>query len=60
MYNWRGLLDDFKYYMSMERNLSINTVSAYLTDNARFVDFIEQSYKDLEPKNRTKSHKQVY
>lgn len=56
MYNWRGLLDDFKYYMSMERNLSINTVSAYLTDNARFVDFIEQSYKDLEPKKIELNH----
>lgn len=56
MYNWRGLLDDFKYYMSMEKNLSINTVSAYLTDNARFVDFIEQSYKDLEPKKIELTH----
>ncbi len=46
-------LEDFKYFLSVERSVSPNTTMAYLTDCSRFVEFINTSYPNIEAKQIT-------
>lgn len=47
---WDKVFEDFKYYMKMQKNFSANTVEAYCKDCQRFIDFLENNYPDIEPK----------
>ena len=37
---WDKLLNDFKNYLKIERNLSINTIESYLFDVKKLVNFL--------------------
>jgi len=51
--NLHSLLDDFKLYLEVERNLSLHTVKAYSSDMADFINFYkncnicELNYKNM-------------
>ena len=53
---WYKVLEDFKFYMRMERNFSVNTSLAYYADCKRFVDFINNKYPNIEPSNIETKH----
>lgn len=46
---WNKYLDDFMYYMTMERSLSKNTIESYLLDCKRFFAFMNDKYPDITP-----------
>lgn len=51
--NFSAYLEDFKYFLSVERSVSSNTTAAYLTDCSRFCEFLETNYPNIEPKDIT-------
>ena len=53
MTQFDSYLEDFKYFLSIERSLSPNTVTSYLIDCSRFVDFLNTSYPEIKAKQIT-------
>ncbi len=49
-------LEDFKYFLSVERSVSNNTTLAYLTDCSRFVEFLNENHPNLPPNDITLPH----
>ncbi len=47
----KALLDDFRRYLSDERNLSPHTVRNYMSDLAAFGDFLRRFAPDYEPRH---------
>ena len=48
---FKNILNDYKFYLKLERNLSDNTVMAYLDDISKLVDFLEEKNKTSNLKN---------
>ena len=47
--NWNQALNDFKYYLKIERGLSENSVQAYGRDIQKFADFREENEDEKGP-----------
>ena len=58
--SWRKLINDFKFYLQIERGLSKNTVMSYSHDISSFVDFIENSNIKESPQNCSKETLQQF
>ena len=58
--SWRRLINDFKFYLQIERGLSKNTVMSYSHDISSFVDFIENSNIKESPQNCSKETLQQF
>ncbi|MGP1515452.1 MAG: tyrosine-type recombinase/integrase [Bacteroidales bacterium] len=46
-------LEDFRYFLSIERSLSPNTTNGYLRECRRFVEFVNLNYPGITPKDIT-------
>ncbi len=49
MKNWENILQDFDFYIKLERGMSDNTSKAYVSDMQKFVDYLGISGLDLRP-----------
>ena len=58
--SWRRLINDFKFYLKIERGLSKNTVMSYSHDISSFVDFMENSNIKESPQNCSKETLQQF
>ncbi len=58
--SWRRLINDFKFYLQIERGLSKNTVMSYSHDISSFVDFMENSNIKESPQNCSKETLQQF
>ena len=58
--SWRKLINDFKFYLKIERGLSKNTVMSYSHDISSFVDFMENSNIKESPQNCSKETVQQF
>ena len=58
--SWRRLINDFKFYLQIERGLSKNTVMSYSHDISSFVDFIENSNIKESPQTCSKETLQQF
>ncbi len=58
--SWRKLINDFKFYLKIERGLSKNTVMSYSHDISSFVDFMENSNIKESPQNCSKETLQQF
>ncbi len=58
--SWRRLINDFKFYLQIERGLSKNTVISYSHDISSFVDFMEKSNIKESPQNCSKETLQQF
>ena len=47
--NWNQALNDFKYYLKIERGLSENSVQAYGRDIQKFANFQEENGDEKGP-----------
>lgn len=45
--NWDELLLDFRSYLRLERSMSQNTISSYISDLNKFLQFLNASYSEL-------------
>ena len=52
---WDKLLNDFKNYLTIERNLSINTIESYLFDVKKLVNFLKSSKIKIKPEELTET-----
>ena len=57
---WDSYLRGYQSYIQLEKSLSSNTVEAYLHDVKMFVQFLEASGQDLQPKEVTLDHLQAF
>ncbi|MBQ7985565.1 MAG: tyrosine-type recombinase/integrase [Bacteroidales bacterium] len=60
MYDWQKLTEEFRYYLKIERSLSINTQEAYLTDCRRFALFMQEKYPDVTPQDILPLHADAF
>lgn len=51
--SWDKELKDYRYYLSLEKKLSENTVQAYLHDLARISNYMEHTFGITEPEKVT-------
>ena len=58
--SWRKLINDFEFYLQIERGLSKNTVMSYSHDISSFVDFMENSNIKESPQNCSKETLQQF
>ena len=58
--SWRKLINDFKFYLKIEKGLSKNTVMSYSHDISSFVDFMENSNIKESPQNCSKETLQQF
>ena len=54
--NWSDATEEFKYYLTIERSLSKNTISAYIGDVTHFAEFMNKSYPSIGFTNTTSDH----
>jgi integrase/recombinase XerD len=47
--NWPAALQSFRAYLLLERSLSANSIEAYLSDLAKFVQWLELEQRNLPP-----------
>lgn len=47
----QNIINDYKFYLKLERNLSENTVMAYLDDISKLIIFLEESKKNTDLAN---------
>ena len=52
---WDKLLNDFKNYLKIERNLLINTIESYLFDVKKLVNFLKSSKIKIKPEELTET-----
>ncbi len=57
--DWASLTENYRTYLRFERNLSRNTVEAYLRDVGQFRDFVEREW-DILPGEVGSSHIEAY
>ncbi len=53
---WHSWKNGFDAYLRLERNLSVNSIYAYLADLEKLEGFVEEHYPGLQPKNIEKQH----
>lgn len=58
--SWRKLINDFEFYLQIERGLSKNTVMSYSHDISSFVNFMENSNIKESPQNCSKETLQQF
>lgn len=51
MNNWQNIIQDFKFYLKLERSMSDNTVDAYISDIEKFSAFQEIQGYNVLPQN---------
>jgi len=51
--NWDLALDNFKNYLKIERNLSINTIESYLFDVKKLINFLKKNKIEKNPNDLT-------
>lgn len=51
--NWDVALDNFKNYLKIERNLSINTIDSYLFDIKKLINFLKKNKIEKNPNELT-------
>lgn len=56
MNNWQNILNEFQFYLKIERNMSENTVSAYFCDIQKFSAFLELKNYNVLPQDVTSDH----
>ena len=52
---WDKLLNDFKNYLKIERNLSKNTIESYLFDVKKLINFLKSNSTNLNPAQLSES-----
>ncbi len=50
MKNFNNILNSFKNYLKIERNLSENTITSYLADVNKLLDFLEKNHNNIDLK----------
>ena len=53
---WVETAEEFKYYLTIERSLSKNTILAYLRDITHFAGFMAEHYPSAGPTDTTADH----
>jgi integrase/recombinase XerD len=53
---WAETAEEFKYYLTIERSLSENTILAYLRDITHFAGFMTERYPSAGPTDTTADH----
>jgi integrase/recombinase XerD len=53
---WTETAEEFKYYLTIERSLSENTILAYLGDITHFAEFMTDQYPPAGPADTTADH----
>lgn len=48
--DWAKQIENFRYYLTLERSFSNNTVESYFMDCQKLITFLEDKYPDLTPK----------
>ncbi len=44
--NWQSILEDFKNFLKLEKNLSKNTANAYCSDLKKLIKFFKENNLD--------------
>jgi integrase/recombinase XerD len=60
MNKWQNILNDFHFYLKLERNMSENTVSAYISDINKFSAFLEISHLNVMPSDVAIGHLRAF
>lgn len=58
--NWTAAKQKFEEYLKLERTLSKNSVSAYMSDLNKFIDFINNNYNNIGVDKVTYKHMQHF
>lgn len=58
--NWTNLTDQYRGYITLERRLSRNSVSAYMRDIELFRGFVEERFGDLQPSAVAMDHIEAF
>lgn len=48
---WAKQIENFRYYLTLERSFSNNTVESYLIDCQKLITFLQEKYPDMTPKD---------
>ncbi len=55
--NWKSEIEEFNSYLNVEKGLTANSVSAYIADLHKLVDYLSTNdYKDIKPEDVKLSH----
>lgn len=54
--NWPDTVEEFKYYLTIERSLSKNTILAYIRDITNFIGFMNENYPSVGFTDTTSDH----
>ena len=57
---WKTNITDFKYYLQVEKSLSINSVTSYEDDITKLMIFIEMTYPSKKPADLTLQDLQAF
>ena len=49
--DWNDALNNFKNFLKIERNLSINTIQSYLFDLKKLISFLKDNKMEIKPKD---------
>ena len=60
MKSWTKFVSDYKTYLKIERGLSENSVTNYVFDIQRFLDYLTQNNMDISPLNISEEHVQQF
>ncbi len=55
MENWDGYLENFTFFLQMEKSMADNSVEAYVRDAGKLASFIHMSYPEIDP-TKVKEH----
>ena len=58
--NWKELIEDYKFYLQIERGLAENTVKNYTSDIISLANFVLSKDIDEQPKNCSKETLQLF
>lgn len=53
---WYSYIKSYETYLMLERSLSANSISAYLRDIRKLMDFVEKHHEELQPYELTQDH----
>ncbi len=51
MKEWNKHIENFRYYLKLERSFSDNTIESYLMDCQKLFSFLEENYPNITPQN---------
>lgn len=60
MMSWKPLINDYKYYLKLERGLSDNTISNYEYDISRLISYLESHEIDVSASEITENYIQQF